>query len=187
MISFTCLLNRNKSRKWEKEIPKREVWNNCHLNLIKTVSKSVSTASNRCHMLCKLTSKMSRKTATLLYKQTIMPVLEYCGFLYNGLIQAQHKRLQYVQNRCLRICLNVRLKYCIENLHLDTNVDLLCIRFDTQLLTLLHKYLYGGKHDASDLGLYFEESGELDQRTLDCWLIQLVLRKVLGEVHCIEA
>ena len=106
---------------------------------------------------------MSRKTATLVYKQTIMAV--YCSLLYDGLIQAQHKILQYVQNRCLRICLNVRLKYCIENLHLDTNVDLLCIRFDTQLLTLLHKYLYGGKHDASDLGLYFEESNPNARRT----------------------
>ena len=135
------------------------------INLIKTISKTVSTASNRCMMLCKLRSKMSKRTALLVYKQTIMPVLEYCGFLYNGITKLQHKRLQHVQNRCLRVCLKVRLKCHIENLHHDAAIDYLCIRFDAQLLALLHKYLYGGKHNAAALGLRFETANPNARRT----------------------
>ena len=53
---------------------------------------------------------VSRQTAILVYKQTILPVLEYCGYLYNGVLVAQHRRLQLTQNRCLRTCLNVKIK-----------------------------------------------------------------------------
>ena len=81
---------------------------------------------------------MSLKTAVLVYKQTIMPVLEYCGYLFNGVIQTQHKRLQLVQNRCLRISLNVQRLYHVCDLHADAKIDYLSIRFDMQLLLLLH-------------------------------------------------
>ena len=124
-------------------------------SLVKTVSKSVSTASNRNHMLGKMRRAITKSTAILVYKQTILPVLEYCGYLYNGIVAAQHRRLQQTQNRCLRTCLNVRIKYSVINLHKDTEVDMLCNRYDLQLLLLLYKYLYGNNHLPEELGLRF--------------------------------
>ena len=53
------------------------------LNFVKTISKTVSTSSNRCFMMNRFRKKVSKPTAILIYKQTILPVLEYCGFLYN--------------------------------------------------------------------------------------------------------
>ena len=124
------------------------------INLKKTIGKTVGTASNRCHMLYKMRRKMTKHTATLVYKQTILPVLEYCGFLYNGLTYLQHKRLQIVQNRCLRACLNVKIKYPVVKLHADTNIHYLNVRYDLQLMLLFHKYLYESEHDAEDFGIY---------------------------------
>ena len=84
--------------------------------LVKSVSKSISTASNRNHMLGKMRRAVTQNTATLVYKQTILPVLEYCGFLYNGIINLQHRRLQLTQNRCVRTCLSVRRKYRVSEI-----------------------------------------------------------------------
>ena len=56
------------------------------LNLDRMVGKTISSASNRLYMFSKLRNKMSNHVANRVYKQTILPVLEYCGFLYNGFI-----------------------------------------------------------------------------------------------------
>ena len=56
----------------------------CGLSLIQTISKTVSTSSNRCFMLNRFRKKVSKPTAILVYKQTILPVLDYCGYLFNG-------------------------------------------------------------------------------------------------------
>ena len=106
-------------------------------------------------MLGKMRRAVSKDTAILVYKQTILPVLEYCGYLYNGVTLSQHKRLQLTQNRCLRTCLNVKFKYHITDLHSDTNVDLLCIRYDLQLLLLLYKYLNDINHQPNLLGIVY--------------------------------
>ena len=112
-----------------------------NLTLERSVSKSVSNTNFRSVMLRKMRGKLTRPTAILVYKQTIQPVLEYCGFLYNGITEYQHKRLQLTQNKCLRTCLNVRRRYHVVDLHLDTNVDYLSIRYDMQLLLLIYKYV----------------------------------------------
>ena len=60
-----------------------------------------------------------------------------------------------MQNRCLRVCLNVKMKYPVLSLHSDTGIDYLSVRFDLQLLLLFHKYLYGESHNPSELGIMF--------------------------------
>ena len=124
-----------------------------NLNLDKMVSRTVSTSSCRLSMFGRLRDGMSKKVACLVYKQTIAPVLEYCGYLYNGWTTSNQQRLQRVQNRCLRVCLKVRLKHSIIRLHKDTDVNFLGVRHDIQLLLLIHKYVYGGKHDPSSIGM----------------------------------
>ena len=122
-----------------------------------TIGKNVSSASNRCYMLGNMRRRMSTQTAILVYKQTILPVLEYCGYLFNGVIDTQHKRLQLLQNRGLRISLNVQKCYHISDLHKEAKVDYLSVRYDTQLLLLIHKYMYSGSHDPAELGLAFQK------------------------------
>ena len=122
-----------------------------------TISKNVSSASNRCYMLGNMRKRMSQKTALLVYKQTILPVLEYCGYLFNGVVYTQFKRLQLVQNRCLRVSLNVQRLFHIKDLHTNAEIDHLSIRYDLQLLLLVHKYVYDGTHDPVELGLVFQQ------------------------------
>ena len=99
---------------------------------------------------------MTAPIATLIYKQTILPVLEYCGFLYNGTVKCQQKRLQLVQNRCLRVCLNVKMKYSTVNLHVNTKMDYLYVRYNMQLLLMIYGYLNNAKYSNGDYGLEYQ-------------------------------
>ena len=68
------------------------------LNFIKSVNKTVSTACHRIYLLSKIRKMMPQITAILIYKQTVLPVLEYCGLLYNGLTSTTISKLQ--QQNC---------------------------------------------------------------------------------------
>ena len=63
-----------------------------------------------------------------------------------------------MQNKCLRICLRVRLKHHVVDLHRDCDVDYLAIRYDLQLLLLIYKYMYGTMHNCENLGLKFQSA-----------------------------
>ena len=65
-----------------------------NLNLNKMVSHTISTSSCRLSMFGKLRDSMSKAVACLVYKQTIALVLEYCGYLCNGLTTNNQQRLQ---------------------------------------------------------------------------------------------
>ena len=62
-----------------------------------------------------------------------------------------------VQNRCLKISLNVERRFHTDTLHQNAHIELLCTRYDLQLLLLLHKYMYGGTHCPDELGLVFQK------------------------------
>ena len=127
------------------------------LNFIKSVSKTISTASLRIYLLSKIRKMLPKKTACIIYKQTVMPVIEYCGFLFNGLTGATCKRLQRVQNRGLRVCLKTNMKHLVADLHKECNVDYVDVRFNIQLLMLVHKYLYSEVLNAEQIGLILKK------------------------------
>ena len=101
---------------------------------------------------------MPQKTAIMIYKQTVLPVIEYCGLLYNGLSTSITKRLQHVQNRGLRVCLKTNMKHPVADLHDVCSIDYVDVRCDIQLLMLLHKYLYTESLDARRMGLLVKEN-----------------------------
>ena len=152
------------------------------LSLEHMVGKAVGNTNYRHVMLRKMRGRMSRPTATLVYKQTMLPVLDYCGFLYNGITEIQHKRLQMVQNRCLRTCLKTRREYHVVDLHRDTGTDYLCVRYDMQLLLLIYKYVYGSKHDAIGMGLEFQRpsAGGRVMRSSGTGLLKFPTSKLMG-------
>ena len=146
------------------------------------INKTVNNSNYRNVMLRKMRTKMSKHTATLVYKQTILPVLDYCGYLYNGVPDYQHKKLQLMQNKCLRICLRVRLKHHVVDLHRDCDVDYLAIRYDLQLLLLIYKYMYGTMHNCENLGLKFQSAvpGGRVMRSTDTGLLEYPASNTMG-------
>ena len=57
--------------------------------------------------LRKLRKNVTVECALMIYKQTILPLLDYAGFLLNSCNVSDRSDLQILQNDCLRTCYNV--------------------------------------------------------------------------------
>ena len=144
------------------------------LNFIKCVNKTISTSCHRIYLLSKIRKMMPQKTAVLIYKQTVLPVIEYCGLLYNGLSNNITKKLQYVQNRGLRVCLKTNMRHPVADLHAVCNIDYVDVRFDLQILMLLHKYIYSESLDARSVGLVLKETNPYGRVTRSANTMELI-------------
>ena len=80
------------------------------------------------------------KTRVLVYKQTIMPLAEYAGFMFNLNRKQDIDKLQKLQNRLLRLCFNIHnpRDLSVTELHIRANIDTLNIRRELQLLGLMY-------------------------------------------------
>ena len=82
------------------------------------------------------------KTTLLIYKQTILPILDYLCFLVESSTQKKIKKLQPIQNRAVRIV--KRLNGYIstekmEKLHVELHLKLLSERRKMFMLMLIYK------------------------------------------------
>ena len=77
-------------------------------------------------------------SALLIYKQAIMPIFDYSGFMLISLGVGEKRDLQIMQNDALRFCYNIRLsdRVNIEELHTRAKLSSLEQRRIRQLLGL---------------------------------------------------
>ena len=87
----------------------------------------------------KIRKYVDRSTRILIYKQTILPLVEYVSFMLYLNTTRDVEKLQKLQNRCLRLCLDIvnPRDVSIEHLHRLSKVNTLEIRRDIQLLNLM--------------------------------------------------
>ena len=99
-------------------------------------------------MLGKLRYLVDKKTAVLIYKQVVLPYLDYAGFLTLSCNVGHRKDLQVLQNNALRICLRYRLadRVRVEVLHSDANLQSVEQRSIFQLLKLMFDYSKNGNN-----------------------------------------
>ena len=97
-----------------------------------------------CHLfkLRKLRRTIRTYCTISIYKQTILPLLDYAGFLLYSLNASDRYDLQILQNDALRTCYNVRLRdrMSIKNLHAEANLLSLDQRRIIQLLALMYNH-----------------------------------------------
>ena len=110
---------------------------------------SVVKRNINCHLF-KLRKYMTVECSLLIYKQTILPHLDYAGFLLNSCNVSDRDDLQLLQNDCLRTCYNVhrRDRMSVAALHKDAKLLSLDQRRKIQLLSLMyrHKLSYDVQH-----------------------------------------
>ena len=89
----------------------------------------------------KLRKCLTEKAAIMLYKHTILPFLEYAGFMLVACNIDDRHALQKCQNDALRICAQVRIKdrVKIDDLHKKFEIVSLEQRRRIQLLLLMYK------------------------------------------------
>ena len=64
--------------------------------------------SNRLFNLRKLRHYITEKSALAIYKQTILPVFDYAGFILISCNKSDRHDLEVMQNDALRTCFNVK-------------------------------------------------------------------------------
>ena len=92
-------------------------------------------------MLKKLRRYITYKAALQIYKQTILPIFDYCGFLLLTCTKEKKHDFQIIQNDVLRFCENKKMedRVTIENLHKKANLLSLEQRRIKQDLALMYK------------------------------------------------
>ena len=99
------------------------------------------TISHKIFTLAKIRSCLTEHAAIMIYKLTILPYIEYAGFLVVACTLEDRKDLQIYQNDALRICTKQKLsdRIRIEDIHLRCNIISLEQRRRNQLLLLMYK------------------------------------------------
>ena len=105
--------------------------------LVKNVKKKVT---NKMFMLRKLRKYLTFDASVSIYKQMILPIIDYAGFLMIGCRLGDKGDMQKLQNDILRICDKSRIadKVSIEKLHAKCKILSLEQRMRKQLLWLMY-------------------------------------------------
>ena len=108
-------------------------------SLISHVKKIVTS---KVKTLYRIRRYITTKCAISIYKQTILPLFDYAGFLLISCNKKDRGDLQIIQNNCLRMCYNVRLldRLSLIELHREANLVSLEQRRHIQLLCLMYIY-----------------------------------------------
>ena len=111
--------------------------------LLKKVKKVVSC---KICSLAKIRNSITLNCALAIYKQTILLLIDYTGFMQMSVNISDKSEFQVMQNNALRICYNVRLrdKVSIERMHNEAKLLSLDQRRQKQVLLLL--FIYKNRH-----------------------------------------
>ena len=97
--------------------------------------------SYKVYQFGKIKKYIDKPTRILVYKQTVMPLVEYVSFMLNMNTNQEIVKLQRLQNRALRMCFDVYnpVEISVNDLHADAKVDLLKKRRDLNLLCIMYE------------------------------------------------
>ena len=102
--------------------------------------KKITTA--KIGTLCKIRKYITTDSALAIYKQMILPLFDYSGFLLLSCNKTDREDLQIIQNNALRHCLGLRLndRVSLVDIHRNANLVSLEQRRCIQLLLLLYTH-----------------------------------------------
>ena len=91
------------------------------------------------NMLGKIRHLLDKKSATLVYKQTVLLFLDYIGFIMLSCTVGMRRDLKKLQNDALRMCLRFRLadRITVQRLHNEARLQSVEQRGLFQLLKLI--------------------------------------------------
>ena len=105
------------------------------------ISELSRKVNGRLFSLAKIRDLVTRNTALVIYKTSIATLFDYASFFYVAGKEDSLIKLQRLQNRGLRTCLNTSTTvYSVDGLHSEGKVQRLARRWDELMLTLMRKY-----------------------------------------------
>ena len=116
--------------------------------LIKDIKKRVN---NKMFTLRKLRKYLTEAAAILVYKQTILPILDYAGFLLISMGNGDKGDVEVIQSDALRYCKNIQMLDKVSVAKIHDSVGLLSLeqRRQKQLLNIMFIQAKKGKSRAA--------------------------------------
>ena len=87
---------------------------------------------------------LTTDASTLVYKNMILPILEYGDVFLTAASKVNRDRFQKLQNKALRISQGVDKRYDTDQLHKDSNLLKLKYRREQHLLKFMYNKCDGG-------------------------------------------
>lgn len=115
------------------------------LNIKPQISKLNQHMASKLITFRRLTKYTSEKTAVLIYKTMLLPIMDYNDIIYGLANQQQTTKIQRVQNQALRIIFQNQ-KLSVKNMHDKAKIDSLQHRREQHLLMLMRSRVTESKY-----------------------------------------
>ena len=117
-----------------------------NMSLLPLLSRLKNIIHSKIYSLVKIRDFITTKCALTIYKQTILPLFDYSGFVVISCNVSDRNDLQTLQNSALRVCYNVRLRdrVAVKGMHNRANLLSLEQRRQVQVLCLM--FIYKTRH-----------------------------------------
>ena len=89
-------------------------------------------------LLARIRKFLNEDVALKIYKSMILPYFDYGDVIYMSANQEGLDKLQRLQNRCLKICNNLNVRFETRELHMITKVPKLKFRREAHLNNFMH-------------------------------------------------
>ena len=111
------------------------------MSLIPLCNNILKRVTDKIYMLRKIGRYLTYKALSLIYKQVILPIIDYAGFLLIACNNDRKGDMQVMQNDALRFCNKSRRadRITLVEMHKKANLSSLEQRRCIQLLTLMYK------------------------------------------------
>ena len=131
------------------------------MNLTALLSDVKKSVLSKLFVLRKLRPYVTEKCAIAIYKQTILPVFDYVGFMLISCNKSDRNDLQIIQNDALRTCYNVRRRdrLTVSSMHNRSHLLSLEQRRIIQLLCLMYIH----RRDPANLKIPVRNTREADR------------------------
>ena len=111
-----------------------------HLNYDLCITNTIKKVNHKIWLLAKLRYYMTESMAIKIYKGMILPYFDYGDVIYMGGNTKLLNKLQVLQNRALKVCLQVHKRYPTIELHRKCKTTLLANRREMHLKILAYHY-----------------------------------------------
>ena len=117
-----------------------------NMSLLPLLSRLKSVISRKMYSLVKIRDLITTKCALTIYKQTILPLFDYSGFIIISCNVSDRMDLQILQNNALRICFNVRLRDRVSIRHMHNRANILSLEQRRQIQLLCLMFIFKNRH-----------------------------------------
>ena len=119
------------------------VYLDSNLTFNKHIDVSKKLVCHKLYLLSKIRKHINEYTSTRIFQSMIAPLIDYGNIVYSGTSVRNLDKLQSLQNRGLRICINDNQYYSTDLLHHRCKVP----NLDTRLTYNLRKYMFRQKNN----------------------------------------